>query len=199
MYRLPDSLRSELAKPLAKVLSTDEALAVVSGRFLVTVGDVCSHEFLKAGRAPDVIVADWKTQRLTDLAEFRARAAADPGVLWLKVANPAGVITSALWQAIVSAIASAFSRTRESDESGGGERFVTTSKRRALVEVVGEEDLAALPALLVAPEGAAVAYGQPNEGVVVVIVTPEVRRRVRSLLDQMEVVKLSEDIEHKES
>lgn len=168
MYRLPDSLRHELAKPLAKVLTTDEAIAIVQGRFLIAVGDVCSQEFIERGRAPDVIVADWKTQRLSDLAAFRERAKADASVLWLRAANPAGFITGALWQAIVSAIA---------------------SKRRALVEVDGEEDLAALPALLVAPEGAAVAYGQPNEGVVVVIVTPDVRRHVRSILDRMEIVK----------
>jgi hypothetical protein len=51
------------------------------------------------------------------------------------------------------------------------------------VEVTGEEDLAALPAMLAAPLGSTVVYGQPGEGMVRVAVTPEARRRARELFE----------------
>ena len=133
MYKLPESLRADLARPIAKVLTTEEAVRVATGKLLVAVGDVCSERFVEAGLVPHLIVADWKTQRHADLARFRERARQDPDVLWLKVPNPAGTITEELWEAIVSGIA---------------------ADRRALIEVDGEEDLAALPAILLAPEGA---------------------------------------------
>jgi hypothetical protein len=46
----------------------------------------------------------------------------------------------------------------------------------------GEEDLLALPAVMLAPLGAVVAYGQPNEGLVLVEVTEEKKREVEALL-----------------
>ncbi len=176
MFKLPDALRAELARPMGKVLTTSEALDVARGRLLIAVGDVCSERFLEAGRAPDVIVADWRTQRTADLHRFRERATREPDVLRVRVKNPPGVITEPLWDAIVTAVGAATAPVR----------------RRTLVEVDGEEDLAALPALLLAPEGAVVAYGQPPvhgyaEGVVTVIVAPDVRRHVRSILERFEV------------
>jgi uncharacterized protein (UPF0218 family) len=54
------------------------------------------------------------------------------------------------------------------------------------VRVDGEEDLATLPALLAAPPGAAVVYGQPDEGMVLVDVDDAARSRARSLLSRMD-------------
>ncbi|WP_238536031.1 GTP-dependent dephospho-CoA kinase family protein [Candidatus Nitrosopumilus salaria] len=52
--------------------------------------------------------------------------------------------------------------------------------------VNGEEDLLVLPVCIHAPENAVVLYGQPNEGLVVVKVTPEIRNKAQRLLDSME-------------
>jgi len=52
--------------------------------------------------------------------------------------------------------------------------------------VNGEEDLLVLPACIFAPENAIVLYGQPNEGLVIVKITPEIRNKAQSLLDLME-------------
>jgi uncharacterized protein (UPF0218 family) len=57
---------------------------------------------------------------------------------------------------------------------------------RVRVEVEGEEDLAAILAILMAPEGAKVLYGMPGQGMVVVTVDPESRGKARALLDLME-------------
>ncbi len=53
------------------------------------------------------------------------------------------------------------------------------------VLVNGEEDLLVLPAVLFSEDGADVFYGQPNEGMVHVKVSPQVRRRVADMLSRM--------------
>lgn len=52
----------------------------------------------------------------------------------------------------------------------------------ATVKISGEEDLLALPAVMLAPLGAIVAYGQPNERLVLVKVTEEKKGEVEALL-----------------
>ena len=52
--------------------------------------------------------------------------------------------------------------------------------------VNGEEDLLVLPVCIHAPENAVVLYGQPNQGLVIVQITPEIRNKVQTLLDLME-------------
>jgi uncharacterized protein (UPF0218 family) len=70
---------------------------------------------------------------------------------------------------------------------------VVRALRRALstdnpttILVDGEEDLVALPAIVAAPEGASVVYGQPDEGMVHVQVTDDHRTDMRDLLERFE-------------
>ena len=72
----------------------------------------------------------------------------------LEADNPAGTITENLWETIEEAI----SLTLKDSEN-------------RIIVVKGEEDLAVLPCLLVAPEDAVILYGQPNEGLVFVNVS----------------------------
>ena len=51
--------------------------------------------------------------------------------------------------------------------------------------VDGEEDLLVIPVCIAAPENSVVMYGQPNEGLVIVHVTPEIRAKVQKILDVM--------------
>jgi len=61
-----------------------------------------------------------------------------------------------------------------------------TGTGTTLLVVDGEEDLAALPAVLAAREGASVVYGQPDEGMVLATTTPERRAVVRDLLERLD-------------
>jgi hypothetical protein len=51
--------------------------------------------------------------------------------------------------------------------------------------VDGEEDLLVIPACILAPENSVVMYGQPNEGLVIVQITPKIRAKVQKILDAM--------------
>ena len=62
--------------------------------------------------------------------------------------------------------------------------FLMESPTRILV--TGEEDLLVLPVCMHAPENSVVMYGQPNEGLVIVKITSEIRNKAQSLLDLME-------------
>ncbi|RMW35320.1 MAG: DUF359 domain-containing protein [Nitrosopumilus sp.] len=62
--------------------------------------------------------------------------------------------------------------------------FSMKSPIRILVN--GEEDLLVLPVCIHAPDNSVVLYGQPNEGLVIVKITSEIRNKAQSLLDLME-------------
>jgi len=64
--------------------------------------------------------------------------------------------------------------------------FVSEELWEAIKHIDGEEDLATLPAILFAPVGAIVVYGQPDEGVVVVHVTDDKKDEIKSIISMME-------------
>lgn len=164
MYRLPEALRPKLKEPLGPVRDGDDAVASVADASpLIAVGDVVTRTFVDAGRVPDVMVVDGHTQRTEDADDPLANL--DDPVRTVPVENPAGVLTDDLLEALEDAL---------------------EAPDPVVVDVTGEEDLAALPLVDQAPDGAAVVYGQPDEGVVTVTVNADTRRAVRRLLDEME-------------
>ena len=161
--RLPESLREELRRPLRPVLSGRQAFeAVRTAKQVVTVGDACTLDLAGRGRVPDLAIVDFKTKREANDA-FRAKMEAI-GTKVLRAFNPSASLTRDLWRALDEAF---------------------KSGERVRVEVLGEEDLAALAAIELAPEGTAVLYGMPDEGVVLVWVDAAAKAAVRRILDRM--------------
>jgi len=161
VLELPESLRPELKEPLGAIETDAAALLAAAGRPLIAVGDIVTYHLTEAGGEPDLSLFDERTRREPVAASIGA-AIADADVA---VENPAGTLTQDLLAAIAAGI-------------DAGEPRV--------VRVDGEEDLSALPAIVAAPEGASVVYGQPEEGMVHVRVTHETRERARRLLSGME-------------
>lgn len=164
MYRLPEALRPQLARPLGPVLPGKEAAEHArKARVLAAVGDVTCATLLEEGLRPRVMVVDNRTKRGNFPNTLRERV--PPGTPIVQVENPPARITEELWQAVATAFA---------------------GREPTLIEVKGEEDLAALPCVLLAPPGSVVAYGQPDQGIVLLHVDDAARERVRALLKQME-------------
>jgi uncharacterized protein (UPF0218 family) len=137
--RLPEAERSSLQRPFGKVFPSIRALLPrIRGRTVYAVGDVVTYNLLKEGIVPRIAIIDGHTKR--------APCSRIPEIPLRRIAarNPAGTISDDLVRAIQEALASP----------------------PALIFVEGEEDLAVLPLVLAAPEGAVVLYGQPGEGVV---------------------------------
>ncbi|WP_458190196.1 GTP-dependent dephospho-CoA kinase family protein [Haladaptatus sp. NG-WS-4] len=160
---LPRALRGELKEPLGPIFTDTETLLDASGRPLVAVGDVVTYHLESVGVTPDVALVDGLTKR--DAVTPEIRDAVSDDARHVSVENPAGTLTADLLSTLVESI-------RAGEET--------------VVGVDGEEDLAALPAVLAAPEGASVVYGQPDEGMVLVRVTPDVQAAVADLLSRME-------------
>lgn len=160
---LPDDLRGAFKDPLGPVHTDANRLRADLGEPVIAVGDVVTRHLTRAGVRPDLAVLDWVTEREA-LAESE-RPDIEGYDERIDVENPAAGLSAALLHAL---------RT-------GVERDETT-----VIVVDGEEDLAALPALVVAPDGASVVYGQPGEGMVHVSVDTAARTRARELLSRMD-------------
>ncbi|NHN46838.1 DUF359 domain-containing protein [Halostella sp. JP-L12] len=169
LLALPEDLRGAFKDPFGPVETDPErVLADVTGP-LVAVGDIVTYHFERVGRTPDVAVVDGRTKREavdsevseTIESEEVDRAAVDT----VTVENPAATLTADLLTALRDAIA---------------------SDRPTTIVVDGEEDLATLPAVVAAPDGASVVYGQPDEGMVHVVVDEDARAQFRELLLRMD-------------
>ena len=163
---LPPSARDAFKEPMGPVFTeVPELLAGADGP-VIAVGDVVTYHLLRAGRPPDVALVDGRTER--EAVDPDVAAALDEFPPDAVVPNEPGTLSAELVAALVSAVRAAT----------GGERTV--------ISVEGEEDLATLPAVLSAPEGALVVYGQPGEGMVRVAVDAETRGQVRELLGELD-------------
>lgn len=163
MLRLPDSLRGAFKEPLGTVYTETDALLADAGDPIIAVGDVVTYHLRVAGRDPDVSVLDGKTKR--DAVSEKIAVVLDDENARVEVENEPATLSAEMLEALRDAV------DRED---------------HVVVHVTGEEDLATLPAIVVAPEGASVVYGQPNEGMVLVPVTPETKAEARDLMERMD-------------
>jgi len=162
--RLPEHLRENLRWPLGPLVHGPDILPTIGlASPVVTVGDFCTLDLVARGRTPDIALVDFKTKRQEDpeLREAFARVRAKV----LRLTNPPATIVPEAW----SVLSEAFK-----------------SEERVRVEVRGEEDLLALVCIALAPETAAVLYGMPSQGVVVVKADQAAKARVLDVLRRME-------------
>lgn len=118
-------------------------------------------DFLEAGFKPDIVVVDFLVMR--SAASGGIRKIVDGYKVPTKhVRNPPATITGELQEALKNA----------------------APPVKIIVE--GEEDLAVLPALLAAPAGSVVAYGQPGKGVVLVEANGEKKKEIEKILRRFE-------------
>jgi len=163
--RLPEEARQSLKRPLGELFEDTKSAVEHIRRSrptrLIAVGDVVTAELLGAGLKPDVAVVDFTVMRSPAVEDVR-RAIDAYSVPEVRVRNPAGTITPELRDAIEGA----------------------ESPVKIIVE--GEEDLATLPAVLSAPEGSIVAYGQPEEGMVLIEVSRQMKEKFERLIELFE-------------
>lgn len=157
-------MRGDLKEPLGPIFEDMHSLLEHIDGALITVGDVVSYHAEEADHSPDVAVIDGRTKRSAVDPEIEDTLA-EQNRHRVSASNPAGTITRSLLDGLRTAL----------DES-----------RPTQLVVDGEEDLAALPAILAAPDGSHVLYGQPDEGIVHVRVDAAARNRVKELLGGMD-------------
>ena len=166
MYVLPDDLKDTLKGYIGLLVDESRLLRLLKKeKYIVTIGDKVTYTVLKNGFTPVLCVVDFLLERKSYPTEMRTYIQGFKA-LHLKIQNPQGTITDELWDAIQTA-------------------FQNLEKKPVCIEVEGEEDLASLAAIYLAPRGVTVIYGLPNRGVVVVKSTTAHKKKVKEVLDRM--------------
>jgi GTP-dependent dephospho-CoA kinase len=163
--KLPDSKRDSFKNPLGVLLPESQAdkagieQYLQDDSYIITVGDRTTEKLVNFGIIPSLQIIDGIEKR-----EKRESIKLE-GTVELTVDNPPAEITDSAIEVIKKV-------------------FSMAGKVRIMVS--GEEDLLVLPVCVYAPENSVVMYGQPNQGLVIVKVTPEIRNKAQKLLDLME-------------
>ncbi len=161
MRILPARHRQLFKEPFGTLFySFEDVLKLLPGKPVFSVGDVVTANLLKAGRPPEVAIVDGHTMRQPY-----------PGVTipeyhQMLVKNPAGGLTEDLIDATQ----------------------VAATRPGTIIQVEGEEDLAVVPLAMHAPLGTIILYGQPGEGVVMLSITPAMKKRAEELFTCFEEV-----------
>jgi GTP-dependent dephospho-CoA kinase len=166
MYVLPDELKDTLKGYIGQLVDEPALLKILKKeKDIVSVGDKVTYTLLRHGFPPMLCIVDFLLERKPYPPDMKA-VIQGFGNIHLKIKNPPGTITNELWEAI---------------------KTVYQNPRQGpfCIEVDGEEDLASLAAIYLAPPGVTVIYGLPNKGVVVVKATAAHKRKVKEVLDRM--------------
>ncbi|MGA1872295.1 MAG: GTP-dependent dephospho-CoA kinase family protein [Thermoplasmatota archaeon] len=173
LYMLPDHLRVALKTPLGELVPNEERtrsrLDDLITTPLVLVGDVTASVMTGMGYVPDLILVDNHTKRGKEIPTLMVT----PSEV-VKVKNEAGMLGGELFEAIENAIETIV--VEEGDRGGP-----------ILIEVDGEEDLSTIAAVDLLPLGSTVVYGQPDAGLVVIRVDKGIKKKVKEMLQEMEV------------
>jgi uncharacterized protein (UPF0218 family) len=158
-----EELKERVRKPLGRLIHGTpsetssiliDELRKVSGK-IIAVGDRVSRELSALGVRVDVYVVDDRIERQS-VEPFTMRGAVE-----LRCENEPGTISEDAYAAIRDAV---------------------NMNEPVVVRVRGEEDLLALVAIIEAPIGSLVIYGQPRMGVVLVDVDEKAKQNALSIL-----------------
>jgi hypothetical protein len=159
--KIPDEKREFFKEPLGTPIQEND-LKKLNGK-LITVGDVVSLTLNRNGIVPDIAVYDGMTERreMTEFASFVDDKGQKPKV----VTNPAGTITAELVRTIENAL---------------------NGQEKTTIRVIGEEDLAVIPCILLSQIGTNVIYGWPGKGMMLVTTNESIKKKMEQLLEQTE-------------
>lgn len=164
--KLPDKLRKQLKTPLGVLLPESEVNKknvqkhISKFSYIITVGDRTTEKMGDFGIIPSLQIIDGQEKRIKRTVPKNFEV-----LTFLMCNNPASEITRNSIEIIKKAL---------------------ISPTPVRITVKGEEDLLVIPVCIYAPENSIVMYGQPNEGLVIVKVTPEIRNKTQKLLESME-------------
>lgn len=161
MLKINEELSLKLKKPLGKLYPdfADAIEDINKSKYLISVGDATLKNLISHNIIPNIGIIDNKIQRTPYDHKI------DHTTNILNANNPPGTISDNLWETIEIAV----NNSIENNEN-------------YIIVVDGEEDLAVLPTILIAPEDTIVLYGQPNEGLVLLNVS-NLKDKAREFID----------------
>lgn len=163
---LPAEMRTKLREPIGFVTKDIHEILSKLGdaQMVISVGDIVTFSLAEVGAQADLSIIDFKTRRHA-LKEHEKALLRSLAALGADCTNQAGKIEHKAAKMVLDAV----------------DTFLKTGKKN-IIKIEGEEDLLTLPAILSAPLGSLVIYGQYDEGAVAVTVTEEKKREVTVLV-----------------
>ncbi|MFW9928727.1 MAG: GTP-dependent dephospho-CoA kinase family protein [Candidatus Thorarchaeota archaeon] len=185
-FILPDYLRKRLGNPIGELYTSDDNKSAEKKlipflknfrNLIITVGDVVTDSLFKIGIFPDLAIIDKKTLRGYYNSDFLYERS------YTTISNPPATITFEAWITIRNIV---HSFKEKSNQTNQANLFHQTLENTLIIQVIGEEDLLVLPCILECPIGSLVLYGQPNQGIVVVTISNDLKISIKSLLEKFE-------------
>jgi GTP-dependent dephospho-CoA kinase len=157
--RIPEKVRKELKHPLGELHIDFRKIKKLSTTMrVISIGDVCTLGLLAMGIRPHLAVFDHRYMR-NKLAPGFVKILKLNYPNPLKMSNPPGTLSEEIVKNAKNLI-----------ENGGA------------ILIEGEEDLTALAFIKSAGKNDLIVYGQPNEGMVVVISNENIKKKIERWL-----------------
>lgn len=157
---LTEALRIQLKKPFGKLYKSVSYIDKTD-KLIVSVGDVTTKSLLSLKITPWVSVIDFVVERKKIFSDISDFGFYEPYTFYT-VKNPPSTLSRNLFAVLGSTLSNTLDKS--------------------VIFIQGEEDLAVLPAVILAPLGTAIYYGQPDEGVVRVVVDYEMKEKARKII-----------------
>jgi len=157
---LANKIRKRLKKPLGPLVKITKAYASKNPPS-IAIGDMTVATFLKNKTVPKISIIDLVVNRQKKY-DCPTQLGFENKNVDFTLKNPAGVITQQLVQIMKKAI--------------------KEKRQKLVIRVIGEEDLATIPAILLSPLGSSVYYGQPALGTIKVTVDEKIKQDICGIL-----------------
>jgi pantetheine-phosphate adenylyltransferase len=165
--KLTKSLRKEFKEPFGELFKNVEDSFKSKNNLVITVGDVTAKNFNTKFPVQNISIIDYKVAREKKFSKLSELGFAGNENIF-NVDNPAGYITSGLFKKLAEIIKS-------------------DMRRKIVLLVNGEEDLAVLPMVLLSPLETVIYYGQPEQGVMKIVVSGASKNRTYSLISKLKI------------
>lgn len=168
-YILPNEIRPQISKPQGKVITENDLRRFDYKNYskVITVGDIVTKTFVEQGLRFDLAVVDFKTNKKMLFKSLDDLGIIKPNNL-IVVKNTRGTISKSLTRAV--------------------RNTMVRNINGAVIQVIGEEDLAVIPTVILAPLSSLIFYGQRNEGIVCVEVTEGTKERFLKIIERFKKV-----------
>jgi pantetheine-phosphate adenylyltransferase len=166
-YSITESLKEDLRTPVSKIFEGDNPIVtkdmisyIRKKKFnrVICVGDEVSYDLLQNGFKPRNVIVDGKVNRIPiDYSDKIIENYSNK----FKLTNNPGTIAKEVWKTLKDAL-----------------------EKESAVVVKGEEDLLAIPTILLSEINTAIIYGQPGRGKVIIEVDEERKQIWRKRLSE---------------
>lgn len=163
---MPSTLRDSLKQPLGNLITDLSTLPsyIDKSSQIISIGDVVSLDLIKSEFTPTLAIIDFQTKRRPIEPSIINTYFKSPKY---QITNSAGAINPRFGDLLMQILSEA-----------------TTPNDMRILKVDGEEDLLALPTLLLSPLGTSVVYGLPGVGMCIVQVNSDIKNLAKNYLTE---------------